>query len=224
MNWDRDRLVKIESKLRSPALNIRKDALDELAALPAEVALPILQRLVAEPDFALRRLAVMGFGNHPTQESFEALQRILAEEEDANVLAEAANSIFEFGDPAISILQDVYKRHEHWLVRQTVLALLTEGNRPNVLLSAAVDAIGDSNQMLKETGILALAQLAGSDESQTALETLTQLAQDNRWRNRWRAAIALKLFDTPEAKQLLATLKQDEHYRVVAAALDSDMD
>ena len=224
MTQDSDRILSLEKELRSRALNIRKDALDELAELPPEIALPILRRLAAEPDFALRRLAVMGFGNHPTQESFEALQTLLAEEGDANVLAEAANSIFEFGDPAIPILQDVYKRNDHWLVRQTVLALLTEGNRPSVLLSAAVEAIGDDNQMLKETGILALAQLADSDESQAAFETLNRLAGDNRWRNRWRAAIALKLFDTPEAKQLLAKLKKDEHYRVVAAALDSDMD
>ena len=223
MTLDSDRIVHLEAELRSPALNIRKEALDALAELPSEIALPILQRLAAEPDFTLRRLAVMGFGNHPTEASFEALQTILEEEQDANVLAEATNSIFEFGDPAIPILQDVYRRHEHWLVRQTVLALFTEGNRPAVLLSAAVEAIGQENPMLKETGILALAQLAESDESQAAFETLTQMAQDKRWRNRWRAAIALKLFDTPEAKQLLAKLKQDEHFRVVAAALDSDM-
>ena len=224
MNWDYDRAIDLEEELRSPALNIRKNALDELAALPSEIALPILQRLAAEPDFALRRLAVMGFSNHPTQESFEALQTLLAQEEDANVLAEAANSIFEFGDPAIPILQDVYRRHDHWLVRQTVLALLTEGNWPSVLLSTAVEAIGDDNQMLREIGILGLAQLADSDENQAAFEALAQMAGDNRWRNRWRAAIALKLFNTPEAKHLLAKLKQDEHYRVVAAALDSDMD
>ncbi|MGK7911080.1 MAG: HEAT repeat domain-containing protein [Synechococcus sp.] len=223
MTLDSDRIVHLEAELRSPALNIRKDALDELAELPSEIAIPILQRLAAEPDFALRRLAVMGFGNHPTQTSFEALQAILEDEQDANVLAEAANSIFEFGDPAISILQDVYRRNEHWLVRQTVLALFTEGNRPGVLLSTAVEAIGNDNPMLRETGILALGQLAESDVSQTAFETLALMAKDNRWRNRWRAAIALKLFDTPEAKQLLAKLKQDEHFRVVAAALDSDM-
>ncbi|MEM9535142.1 MAG: HEAT repeat domain-containing protein [Cyanobacteria bacterium P01_E01_bin.45] len=224
MTLDSDRIVHLEAELRSPAINIRKEALDELAEAPPEIALPILQRLAAEPDFALRRLAVMGFGNHPTQASFEALQAILEDEHDANVLAEAANSIFEFGDPAISILQDVYRRHDHWLVRQTVLALFTEGNRPSVLLSAAVEAIGNDNPMLKETGILALAQLADSDESQAAFETLERMARDNRWRNRWRAAIALKLFDTPDAKQLLAKLKQDEHFRVVAAALDSDLD
>ena len=224
MNQDSDRAIELEQQLRSPALNIRKQALDELAALPSETALPMLQRLAAEPDFALRRLAVMGFGNHPTPESFEVLQTILAQEEDANVLAEAANSIFEFGDSAMPILQDVYRRHEHWLVRQTVLALLTEGNSPHLLLSTAIEAIGDDNQMLRETGILALGQLAESDESQVAFETLARMAEDDRWRNRWRAAIALKLFRTPEAKHLLAKLKQDEHYRVVAAALDADMD
>lgn len=50
--------------MRDNVLNIHKSALDELAIIPAEVAVPILQQLAQNKDFALRRIAVMGLGNH----------------------------------------------------------------------------------------------------------------------------------------------------------------
>lgn len=76
----------------------RKLALDELANMSSDLALPILQELSLDQDFALRKIAVMGFGNHPTEESFKLLIQMLETEQDANVLSEAANSLFEFGD------------------------------------------------------------------------------------------------------------------------------
>lgn len=57
-----------------------------------------MTELAQDEDFALRKIAVMGFGNHPTEESFQLLKQILENEQDANVLSEAANSLFEFGD------------------------------------------------------------------------------------------------------------------------------
>lgn len=88
-----DRLTQIEMNLRSAALDQRKAALDELATFSPDVAIPILLRLAQDPEFTLRRLAVMGLGNHHSEESFQALQEILEYEQDANVLAEAANSL-----------------------------------------------------------------------------------------------------------------------------------
>ncbi len=224
MTVDGDRLMELETELRDRALNVRRAALDELATVPSERALPILQRLADEGDFALRRLAVMGFGNHTTEASFQMLQQMLREETDANVVAEAANSIFEFGEVAIPILQEVFDRNNHWLVRHTILSLITEYDCPELLLEIAVRAIADSdNVMLQEAGILSLAQLADSPQQQAAFEQLEKLATSPFWRTRWRTAIALKTFKTPAAQQLINQLKQDEHYRVVAAALDSEL-
>ncbi|MEO1179437.1 MAG: HEAT repeat domain-containing protein, partial [Cyanobacteria bacterium J06636_28] len=70
-----DELDKLEDNLRAPALNVRITALNTLAAQPAAVALPILQRLSQDSSFLIRRLAVMGFGNQaPDQTAFESLQ------------------------------------------------------------------------------------------------------------------------------------------------------
>lgn len=213
-------IEQIEISLRASELNLRKNALDELGKFSADVAIPVLQRLSQEPDFALRRLAVMGLGNHRTNESFQALQRIIEKDEDANVLAEAANSIFEFGEQAIPVLSGLFKRSQNWLVRQTVISLLVETTSYADLLEIAKIAITDPTQTVKEAGILALGQILKSPLQKQALEILTQLSYSPDWRTRWRVAIALQHSQAPQAKQLISQLQQDEHYRVVAAALE----
>ena len=217
---NRDRLNQIEINLRSNRIDRRKIALDELAELPADKALPILEQLATEKDFTLRCLAMMGFGNHRTESSFQILKNILEQEQDSSVLAEAANSIFEFGDRSIAPLKQLFERTSHWLVRQTIVSILVETDDPDVLMDVATKAIQDDVQTTKETGILALSRLLNTPLKQKAFDLFAQLAQDSYWRTRWRTAIALTASDELQAKHILAKLKQDEHYRVVAAALE----
>ena len=216
-----NRIEQIEFNLRAKALNQRKAALDELATFPAEVAVPILQKLADEKDIAFCRLAVMGLGNHRTEASFQVLQKILAHHQDGNVLSEAANSLFEFGERAIPLLQELFERSDNWLVRQTVIALLMETTHHQILFTVAVAALEDETETVQEAGILALGQLLTSDLKDRALALLTELAQDSNWLTRWRVAIALGGSQDSQARQLIAKLQQDEHFRVVAAALDS---
>ncbi|MEM9164681.1 MAG: HEAT repeat domain-containing protein [Cyanobacteria bacterium P01_F01_bin.4] len=216
-----DDLNQLEQALRNRALNIRKAALDELATLPAEVAIPILKRLAAEPDFLLRRLAVMGLGNHRVSEAFEALESLLNTEEDSNVLAEAANSLFEFGKPAIPLLKQLFESRPNWLIRQTILSLLLETTEYATLLNLATQGFDDETQAVKETAILALRHVLSSNYQAEALALLTDLAQSEVWRDRWRAATALTGCQAPQAKQLVQQLQKDENYRVSAAALDA---
>lgn len=98
MNDRANNLPEIEMQLRSFALNERVMALNQLAKLDSSLAVPALERLAAETDFMFRRLAVMGLANHPTESAFVILQELIDRESDHSVLAEAANSIFEFDD------------------------------------------------------------------------------------------------------------------------------
>jgi HEAT repeat protein len=213
-------IEQIEINLRNEALNERKAALDELAGYPPEVAVPILQKLANERDFGLRRLAVMGLGNHKTEASFQTLVNILQQDNDSNVLAEAANSIFDFGDPALPELIKLFEKSDNWLVRQTVISLLVETEHHDALLSVATDALKDDTETVKEIGILALGQLLKSPFKNQALALLAQLTEDSQWRTRWRSAIALQQTQEPQAKELILKLQRDEHFRVVAAALE----
>ena len=217
---DKDRLNQIEINLRSNRIDLRTSALDELANLDSDMAIPILERLYQEKDFLLRRFAVMGLGNHRTGAVWEILSNILETEQDHNVLSEAANSLFEFGDRSVPILKQLFTGSNHWLVRQTVISILVDSNNPEVLMDVATLALKDEDQTTKETGILALSRLLNTPLKQQAIDLFAQLAQDNYWRTRWRTAIALTASSDPQVKQLLAQLQKDEHYRVVAAALE----
>jgi HEAT repeat protein len=96
-------------------------------------------------------------------------------------------------------------------------------NRNRILRSINVYrkiALQDETQTVKEAGILALGQLLRSQFNNEALDILAELAQDADWRTRWRVAIALQHSQQSPAKELIAKLQQDEHYRVVAAALE----
>ncbi len=217
---DKDRALQIEINLRSNRIDVRTSALDELANLDPDIAIPILEQLYQEKDFLLRRFAVMGLGNHRTERSWEILSDILVAEQDHNVLSEAANSLFEFGDRSIPILKQLFTRSNHWLVRQTVISIFVDTNNPDVLIDVSRLALKDEDQTTKETGILALSRLLNTPLKQQAIDLFTQLARDNYWRTRWRTAIALTASCDPQVKQLLAQLQKDEHYRVVAAALE----
>ena len=216
-----DRLEEIKANLRDNALNKRKAGLDELATMSPSIALPILQELIRDNDFALRRLGVMGLGNHLTNKSFEILQDFLQHEQDANVVAEAANSLFEFGDRAIAPLKELFVKSDNWLVRQTVISILTDCGCPEILLEVAQLALKDDDQTTKEMGILALSQLLNTNLQQQVLAIFAVLAKDKYWRTRWRTAIALTASEDLQAKNLLVQLRQDDNYRVVAAALET---
>lgn len=221
MNDHPNNLPEIEMRLRSFALNERVMALNQLAKLDSSLAVPALERLAAEKDFMFRRLAVMGLANHPVDASFVVLQGLIDRESDHSVLAEAANSIFEFGDRSIPILLSIFERSSHWLVRQTVISILVETDHYDALFQVATEALQDETQIVKEAGISAMARIWRSPLAQPAFELVKAWAADEFWRNRWRAAIALSGCTVPESRELLAKLQTDDHYRVVAAALES---
>ena len=217
---DNNRLEQLKLDLRNNNIYQRQLALNDLATIPSGSALPILRELLESQDFALRRVAVMSLGNYTTEETFELLTHILATEKDANVLAEAANSLFEFGDRAIEPLRQLFIDSDNWLIRQTIISIFVDSNNPDVLLQIANLAIADKDQTTKETGILALSRLLNTDLKQQALDIFEILSKAKYWRTRWRTAIALTASQDFQARELLNKLQKDEHYRVVAAALE----
>jgi HEAT repeat protein len=213
-------LEQIDRDLRDRALDKQKAGLDRLANLPADVAVPMLAKLLASSDFMQRRIAVMGLGNHLVESSFELLAGVLKDDRDPNVMGEAANSIFDFGDRAIPLLVNLFKDTDNWLVRQSIISLLLDTSHHAEILTIAEIAIADETQSVKEVGILALGHLLTSPLQQPALALLLDLCNDSFWRNRWRAAISLQRLKNPATTAAIAKLQQDEHFRVVAAALE----
>jgi len=54
-----DHLEQIKQNLRDNAINKRKNALDELAKMSPNEALPILKQLAQDHDFALRKRGII---------------------------------------------------------------------------------------------------------------------------------------------------------------------
>jgi HEAT repeat protein len=213
-------LAQIDRDLRGCAIDLQKAALDRLAQIPADIAVPLLARLLDSSDFMHRRMAVMGLGNHRVDASFQLLADVIKSDRDPNVMGEAANAIVDFGDRSIPLLVDLFKRTDNWLVRQSVIPLLIDTNSHAELLTTAEIAIADDTQSVKEVGILALGHLLTSPFQAQALSLLLALCHDPSWRNRWRATIALQSLQNPATRAAIAQLQQDEHFRVVAAALE----
>ncbi len=213
-------LAQIDRDLRDRSLYTQKVALDKLAMLPADVAVPIFSRLLASSDFMQRRIAVMGLGNHRVEESFQLLADVITNDRDPNVMGEAANAIVDFGDRAIPLLVTLFRNTDSWLVRQSIVPLLIDTDYHPQLLTIAEIAIADETQSVKEVGILALGHLLNSPVAERSLSLLLDLCKDPVWRNRWRAAIALQSLQNPATKAAISQLQQDEHFRVVAAALE----
>ncbi|PZO45153.1 MAG: hypothetical protein DCF19_01285 [Pseudanabaena frigida] len=220
---DNDRIVQLELSFLSGSVYDRKLALDELAKCPSDIVVPILQRLTASSDFLCRRFAVMGLGNHLTDESFQVLTDLLAKEHDDNVLAEIADTLFGFGDRALPLLRDLFVRNQNWLIRQTIISIFMDSDREDILLEIIRQALLDPTQTIRETAILALGQLLNGQYEEESLDLLTELANAEVWCDRWRTATVLSKSSNPRAKLLLAKLRQDENHSVVAAALEADL-
>ena len=216
-------LAKLEQELRSSPVNRCKEVLDLLATCPSEKAVPLLVNVARDGEFLRRRFAVMGLGNHQTEASFEALRSLAQTEPDPNVLAEVANSLFNFGDPAIPLLQEIFERESNWILRQSVISIVMESDRDDILFDMAKTALQDEEQSVIETGILALGKLLKGEQAASALDLLLNLAEYEDWRIRWRAATALTLSEMTEARATLAKLRQDPNHRVVAAALEKNL-
>ncbi len=213
-------LEQIDRDLRGNAIDLQRAALDRLAQVPAELAVPLLSQLLDSSDFMHRRMAVMGLGNHRVEAAFQLLADVITNDKDPNVMGEAANAIVDFGDRAIPLLVDLFKKTDNWLVRQSIIPLLIDTNSHAELLTTAAIAIADDTQSVKEVGILALGSLLTSPFQAQALPLLLAMTHDPSWRNRWRATIALQSLQNPATKQAIAQLQHDEHFRVVAAALE----
>jgi HEAT repeat protein len=218
-----DRSIELEQNLRAAALHQRMAAANELAGYPATAAVPIFKRLLAEKDVGLRRLAVMGLGKHRSDESFAELQAILTSSGDPIIIADAADAIFEYGDLAIPILQQLFDRSTQsaqWQIRQTVISLVLDTDRYDVILPLLTAALADESMVVRELGIIAFQQLLQSPCQAEALALLIKFATDPNWQMRWCAARCLRSSPEPQAKQAIASLQQDEDFRVIAAALE----
>jgi len=175
-----------------PAARLR--AMGSLRPYPAEVCEPLLLTCLQDTTVLVRSMACSGLGYKPTPAGTLALRRMLDDEPDPNVRAEAANALARHGgEQASEPLLALYRRDGHWLVRRSIVAALADetGVPAGVLADLADLALDDEDVHLQLGGV----------------ELLNRLRQDPE-----RGAAA---------RARLADLRSSNDHRLAAAALES---
>lgn len=215
-------LSEIQASFNEDDYQHRLKAISALKEYPTETALPLLKQFQQDPEFLVRSFVARELGNFLTDESFADLLEIMRMDNTPNVRAEAANSLSLFGAVSAAHLVNAFLQDDHWLVRRSILAALCDLECHRAVWEVACEAIGNlEDPATREAAILALGNLAHTDQESEAIAQLTILSRDPSWRARQQVAYALKLFSgNPMAQALLAKLRQDEEHQVIAAALE----
>lgn len=165
------------------------------------VVVPLLILGSEQEAFLVRSLSCSGLGVRRSEAGWAVLCRLLREDEDANVRAEAANALASYGVArSWPLLRDSFSADHAWLVRCSILAALAEqpAMEPAWLMALAREAIADADGTVRVGGTEILGRLV---------------------REQGGAATDAPVI-TAEARSLLQRLQQDGDHRVVAAALN----
>ena len=171
-------------------------ALTQLRFVSDGEAVPLLVLGTEQKPFLVRSLSCSGLGYKRTEQGWEVLSRLLVNDEDPNVRAEAANALASYGvDRAWPLLQHAFAADDAWLVRCSILSALAEQPEINLswLMELATMAITDADGTVRVSGAEILGRLVRDGAGQAVGD---------------------------QARALLQPLQQDSDHRVVAAALN----
>ena len=175
-------------------------ALASLRQLPAPEAIPLLLIGLQQTAFAIRSLCCAGLGFKRSERGRQALVKVLREDPDANVRAEAANALAYYGVvEAWPLLRQTFADDDHWLVRCSILAALAEDPtmQPAWLLDLAELALADRDGTVRVGGAELLGRLLGLPPVPPSAAAVADLARER-----------------------LRSLTKDPDHLVVAAALN----
>ena len=214
-------LSEIKSFLENPNPQSRMKAIVELRHYEPDVVVPLLKQRMYDKEFVVRSFVATGLGYKRTEEGYQSLLDIMENDPDPNVKAEAANSLSKYGEKAIPHLVELFKKDAHWLIRQSIFAVINELDSPELLWELSRCGLEGDDIVVKLTSISNLGRLINTIYEEEAVNLLFDLSTDEIIIIRVRVAKVLALFDHPKAKAALADLKHDADHRVVAATLES---
>ena len=186
------KLARLRQAIASGDPALAMPALAALREFSEELVTPLLLLGLDQSTFMIRSLACAGLGMKRSEPGWQALERALSQDEDANVRAEAANALASYGvQRSWPLLLRAFEADGQWLVRCSILSALAEQPAidPAWLLELAAMAITDADGTVRVGGA----------------EILGRLVHDH---------------GDGQARALLQQLQADPDHRVVAAALN----
>lgn len=213
-------LDEIQFSLGSSDPQVRMRGLTALRGIDAEVAAPILINQVDDPEMIVRSFVMLGLGYKRSDEGFATLIKVMDEDADPNIRAEAAGALAKFGSIAVPHLVHHFHQDQHWLSQMTVVLALPDLNCPKEFLEVAQIASNSTEGAVRSTAIEQLPMLIGTPYESEALQELLDHVSDEDWTVRRNVALALRLFDHDRAREALTLLRRDVQHQVVAATLE----
>ena len=144
-------------------------ALTQLRFVSDADAVPLLVLGTEQKPFLVRSLSCSGLGYKRTEQGWDVLRRLLVNDEDPNVRAEAANALASYGvDRAWPLLQNAFAADDAWLVRCSILSALAEQPEINLswLMELATMAIADADGTVRVSGAEILGRLVRDGSGQ----------------------------------------------------------
>ena len=151
-------------------------ALAGLRQMPVEEAVPLLLLGLEQEVFMVRSLSCAGLGVKQSEAGWQALVGAAQHDEDANVRAEAANSLVSHSlERAWPLVLQLFAADRQWLVRCSILSALAEQAEinPAWLLELASLAITDADGTVRVGGAEILGRLVrehGDGEARALLQ------------------------------------------------------
>ena len=172
--------------------------------------------------FIIRSFACMGLGQKRTEAGFRALRERAQQDKDPNVRAEAASALSWFGfERCTALLLQLFSRDDHWLVRHSILAALSECSDPTVQLQVARQGLAGNDDTVRCSALELLGVLVGSPfEGEAEALLLAASHEDQPWIRRTAARI-IGRFPGAAARQRCLALRRDPDHRIVAASMES---
>ncbi len=213
-------LADIKAILKHSDSQERLKGIVALKEYDADIASPLLLSQKDDPAFLVRSFVAMGLGRKRSEAGFATLLAMITKDPDANVQAEASNSLAMYGESSIPHLVKTFHTNKNWLVRRSILAAMLDLESPAHMLEICLIAIDDPDLTVTNAGVDHLSTLAKTDQADAALSAILSLKTSTDWYTRMHVAYALKRFDAPVAQTALIELRQDKQHKVVAAALE----
>ena len=131
----------------------------------------------------------MGLGQKRTEAGFHALLERARQDEDPNVRAEAASapSWFSF-ERCTSLLLQLFAEDDHWLVRHSILAALSECDDPGAQLQVVHQGLAGNDDTVRCSALELLGVLVGSPLEEEAETMLLAASHDRNFLIRHTAA------------------------------------
>jgi len=192
-------LEAIRRAIASADPAVAMPSLVSLRECGVEEATPLFLLGLEQAPFVIRSMSCAGLGVKRSPEGQRALERMLREDGDANVRAEAANALASYGvEQAWPVLSQAFAVDGQWLVRCSILAALAEQPEmtPPRLLELARLALEDADGTVRVGGAEVLGRILHEASEPHDAVTLA-------------------------AREAMSGLQRDADHRVVAVALNA---